>query len=375
MKDLINDEYSKLRKEIMIFAQPVEEIRTCLSFYTKPQLSDIAIRYGITNTRAKKAVVIDTLADAIVELLCNDLKYENLDEVKRLYTFCTNKVKTDDIDTIDNMLKYRYKGWMYLFTTKGKKEFNIVVPDEIRVRLAELLEDKEKMNVVAKHQEILKYLKALNNLYGVFERDQFLAVWNKYHEEALNVSELEDFLAEAQDRIGFFFREGEYLIDGGFSDSSEYENLLDEVKNKPYYMPKKSEIDMYEDEIVDVNSDYYKAVKRYLSKKIKDDVDLDNLLFEMETVCVFEASTSEIMNLIDEFNVNFDDMNDANNFMKLYVDWHNHTRVWSNRGYTPAELSALIKNQSCEQGGQNKVGRNDPCPCGSGKKYKKCCGR
>jgi SEC-C motif-containing protein len=22
-----------------------------------------------------------------------------------------------------------------------------------------------------------------------------------------------------------------------------------------------------------------------------------------------------------------------------------------------------------------KVGRNDPCPCGSGRKYKKCCGR
>jgi preprotein translocase subunit SecA len=22
-----------------------------------------------------------------------------------------------------------------------------------------------------------------------------------------------------------------------------------------------------------------------------------------------------------------------------------------------------------------KVGRNEPCPCGSGKKYKKCCGR
>lgn len=23
--------------------------------------------------------------------------------------------------------------------------------------------------------------------------------------------------------------------------------------------------------------------------------------------------------------------------------------------------------------GHRKVGRNDPCPCGSGKKYKKCC--
>jgi preprotein translocase subunit SecA len=24
--------------------------------------------------------------------------------------------------------------------------------------------------------------------------------------------------------------------------------------------------------------------------------------------------------------------------------------------------------------GSAKIGRNDPCPCGSGKKYKKCCG-
>jgi preprotein translocase subunit SecA len=24
--------------------------------------------------------------------------------------------------------------------------------------------------------------------------------------------------------------------------------------------------------------------------------------------------------------------------------------------------------------GTAKIGRNDPCPCGSGKKYKKCCG-
>ena len=25
--------------------------------------------------------------------------------------------------------------------------------------------------------------------------------------------------------------------------------------------------------------------------------------------------------------------------------------------------------------GQPKVGRNDPCPCGSGRKFKKCCGQ
>ena len=27
------------------------------------------------------------------------------------------------------------------------------------------------------------------------------------------------------------------------------------------------------------------------------------------------------------------------------------------------------------QAKSKKVGRNDPCPCGSGKKYKQCCGK
>ncbi|MDF9406981.1 preprotein translocase subunit SecA [Pelotomaculum isophthalicicum JI] len=41
----------------------------------------------------------------------------------------------------------------------------------------------------------------------------------------------------------------------------------------------------------------------------------------------------------------------------------------------------VIENRYAEEGPkqpvrrENKVGRNSPCPCGSGKKYKKCCGR
>lgn len=31
--------------------------------------------------------------------------------------------------------------------------------------------------------------------------------------------------------------------------------------------------------------------------------------------------------------------------------------------------------RSSEKNTAAKVGRNDPCPCGSGKKYKRCCGR
>jgi uncharacterized protein YecA (UPF0149 family) len=34
---------------------------------------------------------------------------------------------------------------------------------------------------------------------------------------------------------------------------------------------------------------------------------------------------------------------------------------------------AQDRRQVAIQAKRNKVGRNEPCPCGSGKKYKKCC--
>jgi preprotein translocase subunit SecA len=38
----------------------------------------------------------------------------------------------------------------------------------------------------------------------------------------------------------------------------------------------------------------------------------------------------------------------------------------SRSGPAPAGKKPIVRD--------DKVGRNDPCPCGSGKKFKKCCG-
>jgi uncharacterized protein len=43
-------------------------------------------------------------------------------------------------------------------------------------------------------------------------------------------------------------------------------------------------------------------------------------------------------------------------------------------GKSPANVMAWARAQDAEVEGRRKLGRNDPCPCGSGKKYKKCCG-
>ena len=44
-------------------------------------------------------------------------------------------------------------------------------------------------------------------------------------------------------------------------------------------------------------------------------------------------------------------------------------RFWKGR-----RKGALPVTRPAVSGSTAKVGRNDPCPCGSGKKYKRCCG-
>ena len=44
-------------------------------------------------------------------------------------------------------------------------------------------------------------------------------------------------------------------------------------------------------------------------------------------------------------------------------------RFWKGR-----RNGALPVTRQAVSGSTAKVGRNDPCPCGSGKKYKRCCG-
>ncbi len=74
--------------------------------------------------------------------------------------------------------------------------------------------------------------------------------------------------------------------------------------------------------------------------------------------------------------------------MKIFTEWQNSDKealdILKNRY---AELKEIGKNLAKKQGGyekppdnsillfnNRKIGRNEPCPCGSGKKYKKCCG-
>ena len=88
----------------------------------------------------------------------------------------------------------------------------------------------------------------------------------------------------------------------------------------------------------------------------------------LTTVTIF----SMCMNMYDEFT--FESMCKEYNVPKVTVEkieqlvkeYKNIMPMWIYNGYSINEYSKIKKD---------KIGRNDLCPCGSGKKYKKCCGK
>lgn len=89
-----------------------------------------------------------------------------------------------------------------------------------------------------------------------------------------------------------------------------------------------------------------------------------------------EENPIETMDEDTEVSLAFDKALLYKNMVGAKADWLYELPQWAEI-FSEEELKALYKEQK-ESGTirkEKKVGRNDPCPCGSGKKYKKCCGK
>ena len=86
-----------------------------------------------------------------------------------------------------------------------------------------------------------------------------------------------------------------------------------------------------------------------------------------------EVVRGTVKELADKYKVNVMTMT---GFLDGINDWLYELPMWDEI-FTPEKKKTLYMEQ--KKSGTiikgAKVGRNDPCPCGSGKKYKFCCGR
>ncbi len=84
----------------------------------------------------------------------------------------------------------------------------------------------------------------------------------------------------------------------------------------------------------------------------------------------------ETMDENTEVSLDYDKEKLYYNMVGCKADWLYELPAWDNlldeaerkRIYKESKLSGTVIKEK-------KIGRNDPCPCGSGKKYKQCCGK
>lgn len=135
------------------------------------------------------------------------------------------------------------------------------------------------------------------------------------------------------------------------------------------------ERDIYEQLLSDPDTEVRGTVKELADKYGQDVMTMVGFLDGINE-SLKEENPIEDLSEDTQVNLVFDKALLYKNMVAAKADWLYELPQWKEI-FSEEELKALYKEQR-ESGTirkPKKIGRNDPCPCGSGKKYKKCCGR
>lgn len=248
-------------------------------------------------------------------------------------------------------------------------------------------EGSETMN------QLMQYIIALTNLYGMVHKDKVVEIYNSQNENQVKLKEVEAFLTHLPEELedAFIMIHKDYFVHEAIMLYDEFGLMLTKKGDKPYYIPAKNELLKYVDENYFEATKQYNALVNYMKSNFfdGDEERAEDFCYNIHGMCKFEFEMQSIMESFNEQNINFRDIDQVNEVMSLITALSNNIRIWTNNGHTPHEIFEKFEkpnlkplpSQPYDIRGSNvidintkkKVGRNNPCPCGSGKKYKNCC--
>ncbi len=258
------------------------------------------------------------------------------------------------------------------------------------------------------------------NIYGVFNMDVLLRLYNTGKNQRITHEELEQLCDEFPDDMAqcCIESEGKLILAEYLTYDEQYKDLLEIQADKEFYIPTADQIVDYHKNMYLSEEPAYRKLKEFLQKEIGlsyEDADGETLDVWEQTE--FGIDFQEILQRMTNVCGEALDDRRLGMLVGLLQDAQNHTRLQIHRGHTPnemmqktntkgtsvqkpvvvagstkaadmlrcasAELEAmgvkldLNSNAALQRVGESvkKIYPNDPCPCGSGKKYKKCCGR
>ncbi|MSU02111.1 YecA family protein [Tissierella pigra] len=241
--------------------------------------------------------------------------------------------------------------------------------------------------------QLTQYIIALSNLYGMVYKDKVLEVYNSQNKVQVNLSDIEELLTSPPEELetAFIYPHQDYFVHETILESDDFDLLLIKKGDKPYYVPNKNELLNYLDEAYFERTNEYTALLNYVKKNFfrNDDEKAEWLCEDIQGRCQFGAGIQTILETFNDRGISFCDLEQVNEVTQLIIDLSNNIRIWENNGFTPHEIFERFEkihlrplpdkpfdfntSNARDINTRQKIGRNDPCPCGSGKKYKKCC--
>ncbi|MCI6265612.1 MAG: SEC-C domain-containing protein [Erysipelotrichaceae bacterium] len=216
-------------------------------------------------------------------------------------------------------------------------------------------EDDESLdfNNLSDQEKLLIYIHSYLSINGVLEIELLRNVLKEEHHISVAEKEIKNYLKGEDDLI----IKGEYVCIKGL-ETEEIEPLIKIKSMQSSYK---------------IIEDMNKFLKETLEVEVEIEEILEDYDLEEETVDTiislmrYGGITEELLSVIlEEFQVKISEKKQKQLFKNL-KNASKNLRIWGLNGYTRQELTDNHKRE--------KIGRNEPCPCGSRKKYKQCCGK
>lgn len=255
-------------------------------------------------------------------------------------------------------------------------ELIFLVPDEIKAAYKRLMANGLGERIELRNL-VNDYASALVSLYGVVAQDEFIEIFNAQNKQQITQDALFPILCDHIMGEAGYCLWREYIVDDSFEEDGfrSVPWLLKARAGKPRYLPPRDELLRYADWGYNSMTPQMKTLGKKLMEYVHDSEEVADMLLEAHEMCMAQARMQEYFDLLESHDVVFDNVDAAQELIQLIADVNNHTRLWENYGHTPYELSRVNRAALPEKQESLKTGRNAPCPCGSGKKYKHCCGR
>ena len=357
-------------------SKPVNTIAGCLSCKTVVKLRALAKLLSVDkHSSMSKANLVDAVSEKLKD---KDVFSSVLLEApwEEYIQFCKTAQKDKVFFNINERVDFIHLhaiGLMQAFREEGG--LVILVPEELKALWLQCGEEIDRLK--RREHKIAKYTQSAIRLYGMISIKDLMKLIDRFEPDEFNVSDLRRTILKQISMSRPYYLWNDFVVNPIFGDDLDgLMRLKDEILGIPRYRADKETLISYAEGDYLKGCDEAQSVELFLADITADQRLASSLVLELSELCACGASIDSCFGLLYSCNIEFETENHARDFRDCLIKLWRVTRLWGFCGHTPNEMEKMwwVNGPHADPERIKQIGRNDLCPCGSGLKFKKCCG-